>query len=74
MQTATITIRLPRAEKARAQRLAGSKNLSAWARRLILRELQPTTDAGWSSHFAALHKTGLRIEGHPEDEVIRRRR
>jgi hypothetical protein len=74
MQTTTITIRLPAAEKVRAQRLAGSKNLSAWARRLILRELQPATTAGWSEHFADLQQNGLRVEGHPEDEIVRRRR
>ena len=74
MQTGTITIRLPLAEKQRAQRLAGNRNLSAWARRLILRELQPPNGAGWEAHFVALHKTGLRIEGHPEDELIGRRR
>jgi len=74
MQTTTITIRLPLSEKQRAQRLAGGRNLSAWARRLILRELQPVNSAGWSAHLAEVRKTGLRIEGHPEDEIIRRRR
>ena len=74
MQTSTITIRLPLAEKQRAQRLAGRSNLSAWARRLILRELKPSDGAGWKEHLAELRKNGLRIEGHPEDEFIRRRR
>jgi len=74
MQTTTITIRLPLAEKQRAQRLAGGRNLSAWARRLILRELQPASGAGWGAHLAELRKTGFRIQGHPEDEIIRHRR
>ncbi len=74
MQTTTITVRLPLAEKQRAQRLAGGTNLSAWTRRLILRELGPTGKAAWGAHFADLQKTGLRIKGHPEDEIIRRRR
>jgi hypothetical protein len=74
MQTTTITVRLPLTEKQRAQRLAGSRNLSAWARRLILRELQPANGAGWGERLAELRKTGLRVEGHPEDEIIRRRR
>src|ERR1041385_7319634 len=56
MQTTTITIRLPLSEKQRAQRLAGARNLSGWARRLILRELQPMKSAGWRAHLAELHK------------------
>jgi len=74
MATATITIRLPLAEKKRAQRVAGKKNLSAWTRRLIRRELQPAQGVGWADHFATLAREGLRIEGHPEDQMIRQRR
>ena len=74
MPTATITIRLPQLEKRRAQQVAGKQNLSAWARRLILRELQPPKAAGWAEHLSELQRRGKRIHGHPEDAMIRRRR
>lgn len=74
MATATITIKLPLAEKKRAEQVAGGDNLSAWARRLILREIHPHQSVGWSDHFAALKRCGLRIEGHTEDDLIRHRR
>lgn len=46
-------------------------SLSAWIHGLIDKELKPVDGVDWDTHFEQLKEKGLRIDGHPDDELRR---
>ena len=67
--TTTLTVRITEEKKRLARDKASPMSLSAWVHGLIDRELKSVDGVDWDTHFEQLEERGLRIDGHPDDEL-----
>jgi len=69
--TAALTVRISEEKKRLAKEKTSPMSLSAWIHGFIDKELKPVDGVDWDTHFEQLKEKGLRIDGHPDDELRR---